>query len=274
MSNRQERLKSIEREARVKRAIVITVISLVVLVVVGVVGAVLVTAVGKELEKSAQTQVGNNGSEQSVATEAGNEEQLPSREVGNDPYFVAFGSRAAKHQMDLYVDFLCPYCGYFESVNLEDIRALIDNEEVYLRFFPVNFQDPNAAGTKYSTRAANAFLTAYRADPEAAWRFIELLNENQPAEGEASTMLSDEQLAQLGLEAGLSQDVVDSFSALSEEGWINAGNEQFLRDYGSTPTVVVDGVNLMVGKTGSTLIDTLKQGTGLPTLKEYVEGLS
>ena len=59
----------------------------------------------------------------------------------------------------------------------------------------MSFLDRTSQGARYSTRAANAFVTVAQADPDRILAFNRALYDNQPAEG--TTGLTDAQLATL-----------------------------------------------------------------------------
>lgn len=77
---------------------------------------------------------------------------------------------------------------------------MVDDGTVLLRIHPMNFLDDASLGTKYSTRAANAFVTVWKAEPDKALAFNKLLFANQPKEN--TTGLTDAQIAQIASQAG------------------------------------------------------------------------
>lgn len=153
---------------------------------------------------------------------------------------IVIGNANAKATVSIYTDFMCPYCGDFERANRDDLQAAIDAGTAKLEIHPLSFLDQASAGSKYSTRAANAFVTIAEESPEAAWKFNGLLFENQPEEG--STGLSDEELKALALEAGASQQVADSLSSLSNTAWVEKVTaDAFSSGVEGTPTVKING---------------------------------
>ncbi|WP_163543722.1 DsbA family protein [Occultella kanbiaonis] len=143
-------------------------------------------------------------------------------------------------EVDIYLDFLCPYCGQFEQVNGEDVAELAADGTATINYHPLANLDNASAGTMYSTRAANAFATVSAAEPALALPFVEALFANQPAEGGPG--LTDEEIAAIAVEAGVSQEVADSLAAGTYTDWVGVATQQSQRDgVSGTPTIHIDG---------------------------------
>lgn len=154
---------------------------------------------------------------------------------------VRFGADDAKVTVTVYVDFICPFCGRFERANGESLQRAVAAGTIALDIHPLSFLDAKSAGSRYSTRAANAFVTLAEADPAAALRFTQLLFANQPAEG--SSGLGDDRIAALATQAGAAGPVVASFAAQRYAPWIaQFTREAFDSGLEGTPTVKVNGV--------------------------------
>ena len=100
--------------------------------------------------------------------------------------------------VDIFIDFLCPYCKRFELSAAPALAGLVAAQRASLVYHPMNFLD-EASTTDYSTRAAAASGCA--AD---LGRFLDYAHElfaGQPPEGGPG--LSDAELAALGRAAGL-----------------------------------------------------------------------
>ncbi|WP_298129258.1 thioredoxin domain-containing protein [Micropruina sp.] len=159
---------------------------------------------------------------------------------GTDAGAVRFGQDGAPVTVTVYADFMCPFCGQFERANGEALQSAVAAGTVKLEVHPMAFLDAQSAGSKYSTRAANAFITVASSDPDAALRFNQLLFANQPAEG--SSGLSDDRLAALATQAGASADVVASFKEQRFVPWVNQLTQQaFDSGVTGTPTVKING---------------------------------
>ena len=102
------------------------------------------------------------------------------------------------------------------------------------------FLDDSSSGTKYSTRAANAFVTLANQNPATALTFSQLLFANQPSEGSAG--LSDAKIGELATQAGASAEVVASFANPTYQPWVAKITQQAW-DSGitGTPTVKING---------------------------------
>jgi protein-disulfide isomerase len=153
---------------------------------------------------------------------------------------VLLGDEQAKVTVSIYADFMCPYCGQFERANGTDLADAVSAGTVKLEIHPMAFLDAQSAGTKYSTRAANAFVAVANADPGHALDFYRALYENQPAEGSAG--LTDAQLIAFAERAGVPTAVTADFGRQAWVPWVQKITDQAW-DSGikGTPTVKING---------------------------------
>lgn len=153
---------------------------------------------------------------------------------------VLIGKADAKVTVTIYADFMCPYCGQFDRANGEALATAVDQGVAKLEIHPMAFLDDLSAGTKYSTRAANAFVAVADRDPAAALKFYQLLYANQPAEQSAG--LSDDKLKQLADEAGAPAEVTAAFAKQTFAPWVTKSTQQAFTDgIKGTPTVKING---------------------------------
>jgi protein-disulfide isomerase len=159
-------------------------------------------------------------------------------------YAVPAGPDSAPVTVSVYEDFMCPFCGQFESASRKLLQRHVDDGTVQVRYHVLNFLD-DASSTDYSTRSANALAVVLdTSGPEVARKFHDLLFDNQPEEGSAG--LSDRKLLDLAVQAGASTSRVSAgITDRTFEQWVNNGREQASKDgVTATPTVVVDGTTL------------------------------
>jgi len=158
-----------------------------------------------------------------------------------DQSTVVIGKADAKVRVDVFQDFMCPFCGAFERANGADLKALVDAGTVRLVIHPMSFLDKQSGTARYSTRSANALFTVYKAEPDKALAFNAALYENQPAEGTPGP--TDDQLKALATGVGVSQAVADSFTSMANEAAVvQATQSAFAAGINSTPTVKINGV--------------------------------
>jgi protein-disulfide isomerase len=153
---------------------------------------------------------------------------------------VVIGKPDAKVTVTVFLDFMCPYCGQFDRANGSALAAAVENGTAKLEVHPMSFLDDLSSGTKYSTRAANAFAAVANHDPATALTFSQLLFAQQPAEHSAG--LTDATLADLASQAGAPADVVAGFSSQTYQPWVAKITKQAW-DSGmtGTPTVKING---------------------------------
>ncbi|MDR2380763.1 MAG: thioredoxin domain-containing protein, partial [Bifidobacteriaceae bacterium] len=86
-------------------------------------------------------------------------------------------------QVDLFVDYMCPYCRRFEKDNAADIQELVDRGVASLVMHPIAILDRLSAGSMYSTRATAAAYAVAAGAPDKFGAFNSVLFQNQPREG-------------------------------------------------------------------------------------------
>ncbi|GAA1390652.1 hypothetical protein GCM10009613_31720 [Pseudonocardia kongjuensis] len=150
---------------------------------------------------------------------------------------VPTGNADAPATVDVYLDFQCPHCKTFEEQAGPTLEELRTSGQAQIVYHPVAFLD-RVSTTQYSTRAAAASGCAAEAGvfPE----FERLLYQNQPTEG--GDGLPNEQLVQLGQQAGAGPDFAACVDDQRFAPWSQQITQQALRDNVSgTPSVKVNG---------------------------------
>ncbi len=159
---------------------------------------------------------------------------------GSDDGNVSIGDASAPVAVEVYYDYMCPACGAFESANVGELDRLLEEGVIRVDLRPISFRDEMSAGTRYSTRAANAFATVADAAPDQAWDFHNALYAEQPAEGTEG--LSDDEIAGIALETGVPAAVVDGFTDRTYVNWVASVTQRaFDSGIQGTPTVTIDG---------------------------------
>lgn len=142
--------------------------------------------------------------------------------------------------LQVYIDFMCPYCGDFEAANQGDLEELRASGDLTVTYQIMSNLDELSQGTQYSTRAANAAATVANDAPEQFVAFVEAMFANQPEE--QTTGLTDEQIAQIAVDAGVPQAVADTFVDGTYTEWVGVATRQAQREgVRGTPTVELDG---------------------------------
>jgi protein-disulfide isomerase len=114
---------------------------------------------------------------------------------------VLVGKDSAKVTVDVYEDFLCPFCGKFEQTYHQQIDQKVQAGELKVRYHMLPLLNEKSDPPGYSLDAANAALLS--AD---AGKFVEFHNSlyaagTQPEEG--SRGYDDDQLIKLGRDIGI-----------------------------------------------------------------------
>jgi protein-disulfide isomerase len=162
-------------------------------------------------------------------------------------------------RVDIYIDFLCPFCKRFELNSADALKALTEGRQATLVYHPMNFLD-EASTTKYSTRASAA--SACASDGGRFTQFVHSLFVHQPPEGGPG--LSDGEIGNIARAAGLDPD---AFSSCASEGryleWPAFVTARAVdADVQGTPTVRVDGAD--VEPDGESLTNAVGQAESSP----------
>ena len=158
----------------------------------------------------------------------------------NATYAVTAGDPAAPVVIDVYQDYMCPYCGDFDRANAADLAALAASGQAQIRLHPMNFLDKASQGSKYSTRAANALVTVAKTEPDKMLAFNTALYADQPAENTPG--LTDAQIAERATAAGVSAATIATFTQLTNADFVNNTTQAAFADgVDSTPTVMING---------------------------------
>jgi protein-disulfide isomerase len=154
---------------------------------------------------------------------------------------ISLGRADAPVKLELYLDYMCPFCGRFERANSADVQRLLTDGTLRLELHPLSFLDKASNGTRYSTRAANAVATVADRAPDKVLAFNAALYAGQPAED--STGLTDDEIATIAANAGVPADVVSNFGAETFQPWVATFTDTAFSKGGvtGTPTVKING---------------------------------
>ena len=136
-----------------------------------------------------------------------------------------------------YIDFICPVCKNFETQYNETLTNLRNEGKITVEYRPLGFLDRQST-TNYSSRAANAAACVVNESPEKYAEFVNVLFENQPAEGGAG--LSDDDLKNMATDIGA--DIDSCVDEKTYRPWVKYTTQQAAAiGVTGTPTVFVDG---------------------------------
>ena len=167
-----------------------------------------------------------------------------------DPVPTDLSTLGDSVNITVYVDYLCPYCGLFETTNAAQLTSWLTAGNISLETHPISILDNQSAGSKYSTRAANAVSCVANYQPNSFLDVNSALFANQPTEG--TTGLSNKELVKLVQGAGVTDDAVAScITDQRFDGWVADATDRALsgplpntelKAITGTPTVLVQGV--------------------------------
>jgi protein-disulfide isomerase len=174
--------------------------------------------------------------------------ETPALEADADPTPTVPDESGTVANIVTYIDYLCPYCGDFETTNSEAMRTMVESGAATLEIHPIAILTNQSAGTQYSLRAANAAACVADQSPEAFFDYNELLFQNQPEEG--STGLANSDLKKLATDAGAASSVGACIDDTRFKSWVQDATNRALTEpipnsslasVTGTPTVLVNG---------------------------------
>lgn len=144
--------------------------------------------------------------------------------------------------LDLYLDFMCPICGQFETAYGEEILDLVNDDTITLNIHPIAILDNYSQGALFSTRSANAMYCVAESDPDAAVPFMQAMFTQQPEEN--STGLTDEEILSIAAGAGVT-DIDSCVTGQTYEKFVTAMTKKTPLQPGNsriaTPTLEING---------------------------------
>jgi protein-disulfide isomerase len=153
---------------------------------------------------------------------------------------LAIGEATAPVRLEIYLDYMCPYCGRFEEANSREIDRMVADGTVHIELYTMSFLDKMSQGARYSTRAANAVATVADGAPDKVLAFNAVLFADQPAEG--TDGLSDDEIARLASGSGIPPEIIARFPDRTFEPWVAASTSTvFDSGVTGTPTVKING---------------------------------
>ncbi|WEV53566.1 thioredoxin domain-containing protein [Bifidobacterium sp. ESL0704] len=175
-----------------------------------------------------------------------------STEEGGLPAYRQTDRNPDAPTVEIYEDFLCPYCGDLTRALTPTLKKLQDAQQVNLEFHIVNLYDTPSTN-RYATRAANAVAYVSEHDPEHVTAFVGALFEKgfQP-DAIHYKEVSDAQIAAQAEKAGVSRTVAEAAVKAPYSSFINKvtvydskRKELFTNMHGSKgffpPTIRING---------------------------------
>ena len=153
---------------------------------------------------------------------------------------LTLGNADAKHTIDVYSDFQCPYCRDFAvDTDPQVVANYVATGKAKLVWHDLVIIDKNVGGTE-SLDAANAARCA--SDQGMFWPYHDWLYANQYSEG--SGAFTKDRLKTIGKLAGIPD--LNKFNSCVDSGTHNTDitTESAASGYSSTPTILVDGTVL------------------------------
>lgn len=154
---------------------------------------------------------------------------------------VLAGQDTAKAKLDIYEDFICPACGALEARDGQKIEQAIGAGKLQVTYHPVAILDSNSTPAGYSSRAANAALSAAAAGKWADYHHSLFAQNSQAKEGTAG--YDNTKLAKLGQDLGISggdfADAVNSDKYKSQVAQLTSAatsDKNLLTDNGQGPS--------------------------------------
>lgn len=144
-------------------------------------------------------------------------------------------------RLDVYFDFMCPWCARFEQSQSDTVDALRSEGIVDVYYHPLGYLDGYSQGTEFSTRSASAAALVAAEAPESFLAFVEAMFVNQPAENTQG--LTDTQIQAIASQVGIADEVVARNPDHEYSSWVRVATERANADgLPFTPTLAINGV--------------------------------
>jgi protein-disulfide isomerase len=144
--------------------------------------------------------------------------------VNADPVFKENGTEE-RPLVQVYLDYMCPFCGQFEQQNTDFLRTQVADGSAQLQIHPVAALDA-ASTTNYSTRAANAAAAVATYAPDSFFDFNTLMFTNQPEEQSAGLTdarigdLAEQAVKKTGGSAAAVKNIRAAIKSQRFKGWV------------------------------------------------------
>jgi protein-disulfide isomerase len=162
---------------------------------------------------------------------------------------ITAGQAAAPVTVDIYEDYLCPYCERLESAYKDQITTALNAGQIKVNYHAISILDRASSPAGYSTRAANAAICA--ADAGIFPAYHAQLYADQPSEGSAG--FSIQELTDKGTALGANAQFAQCVTAQANTGLIESATNTAaatpaLQSNGNfgTPTVAIGGQKIDV----------------------------
>lgn len=169
------------------------------------------------------------------------------------------GAASAPKTIDVFEDFMCPFCHQFEQQSGAAISRAVDDGQLRVRYHMLTFLNPMSHSGDYSSRAAGAAQCVGAAESKDVFlKFHTALFEKQPEE-HGSSDLSNADIAKVAAEQGASAATQKCIADGAKVATANSAAQQSLTQLAkalggqaSTPTVLLAGdpVNDIMNGTG------------------------
>lgn len=153
-------------------------------------------------------------------------------------------------EIAVYQDFLCPYCGQFETTNAEQIGGWLQAGAATYTVHPLATLSNLSMGTQYSLRASNAAACVAEYSPNDFFAFNTALFENQPKENTEG--LTDTELKSIakGVVSGGASKINTCIDDGTYKSWVKDATDRArsgplpgtdVAKVEGTPTILVNG---------------------------------
>lgn len=135
---------------------------------------------------------------------------------------------ASVPNIQIYLDYQCPYCKKFELPNQSQIEKWVSTGVATIEIHPLSFLDGRASPNEYSSRAANAAVCVAEHSPNSFLKFNSAIFQIQPEEGTPGPN-NDEIFKQVEAVGAINTDEIKSCMAEKRYNtWIKEASDRAL----------------------------------------------
>lgn len=157
-----------------------------------------------------------------------------------DPFtpYLQLGKEGQEPLLELFVDYLCPYCKKFSMAYSDFLQQVSEEASVDLRIYVRPMLDANTGGT-YSRDTASCAAAAYEQDPALFWTLDKVFYDNQPSE--SGPLPSPDDVYATARDAGLEDTFLDNVKGGAYNAFVDAAEAEGRDRAIGTPTLFING---------------------------------
>jgi protein-disulfide isomerase len=240
---RKQKLEQLNKQRKARKIKALLAAGTVVVLIAALITYVVLFA-PKPVEQITPVNLANNG----ITLVEGKVLETEAPISGSEP--TPLELRDDRVEIEIYLDYLCPYCKMFDETQKDVIEKYFTNKDVVFSFHPVAFL------SEYSMVATNASACIAGKQPDLWWRANNAIYAGQPEEGAGQGYSLDKSINTVKTSLSglnLNDDTIKCIETTPYAQWAADSTNAVLQKpvpnsslsrISGTPTVLIDGIKL------------------------------